>query len=181
MPSRSPTASTRCDCPGFASSATPRTPAVSPTDVHALRPGVLAAAVETYQPDVLVADKHPGGAQGELLAALHRLWAAGGRRPGSLGVARCPRRPDAHPPLATIIRTKTDKQEAAATYKRTFGHHLLLAMCAETDEVLAGILRPGNAGANTAIDHVQLLGDSLAQLPAVWRAGHEVGGRRVGG
>ena len=51
----------------------------------------------------------------------------------------------------------------------------LLAMCAETDEVLAGILRAGNAGANTAIDHVQLLADALGQLPAAWRTGHEVG------
>lgn len=76
---------------------------------------------------------------------------------------------------STIIRTKADKQDAAPTYKRTFGHHPLLAMCAETDEVLAGILRAGNAGANTAIDHVQLLADALGQLPAVWRAGHEVG------
>ncbi len=76
---------------------------------------------------------------------------------------------------STIIRTKADKQDAAPTYKRTFGHHPLLAMCAETDEVLAGILRAGNAGANTAIDHVMLLADALAQLPTVWRAGHEVG------
>lgn len=76
---------------------------------------------------------------------------------------------------STIIRTKTDKQDAAPTYKRTIGHHPLLAMCAQTDEVLAGILRPGNAGANTAVDHVQLLADALAQLPAVWRAGHDVG------
>lgn len=76
---------------------------------------------------------------------------------------------------STIIRTKADKQDAAPTYKRTFGHHPLLAMCAETDEVLAGILRAGNAGANTAIDHVMLLADALAQLPAVWRAGHDVG------
>jgi hypothetical protein len=76
---------------------------------------------------------------------------------------------------STIIRTKADKQDAAPTYKRTYGHHPLLAMCAETDEVLAGILRPGNAGANTAIDHVMLLADALAQLPAVWRAGHAIG------
>lgn len=74
---------------------------------------------------------------------------------------------------STIIRTKADKQDAAPTYKGTFGHHPLLAMCAETDEVLAGILRAGNAGANTAIDHVQLLADALGQLPAVWRAGHD--------
>jgi hypothetical protein len=76
---------------------------------------------------------------------------------------------------STIIRTKADKQDAAPTYKRTFGHHPLLAMCAETDEVLAGILRAGNAGANTAIDHVMLLADALEQLPAVWRTGHDVG------
>ena len=76
---------------------------------------------------------------------------------------------------ATIIRTKADKQDAAPTYKRTFGHHPLLAMCAETDEVLAGILRPGNAGANTAVDHVRVLADALAQLPAGWRAGHDLG------
>ena len=37
-------------------------------------------------------------------------------------------------------------------------------MCAETDEVLAGILRAGNAGANTAIDHVQLLADALVAM-----------------
>jgi Transposase DDE domain group 1 len=79
---------------------------------------------------------------------------------------------------STIIRTKADKQDAAPTYKRTYGHHPLLAMCAETDEVLAGILRPGNAGANTAADHIVLLADALAQLPPMWQAGHDVGDER---
>ena len=76
---------------------------------------------------------------------------------------------------ATIIRTKADKQDAAPTYKGTFGHHPLLAMCAETDEVLAGMLRPGNAGANCAVDHVVVLSDAIAQLPAVWQVGHRGG------
>lgn len=79
---------------------------------------------------------------------------------------------------STIIRTKSDKQDAAPTYKRTFGHHPLLAICAETDEVLAGMLRAGNAGANTAVDHVVVLADALAQLPAVWREGHGPSGDR---
>jgi hypothetical protein len=79
---------------------------------------------------------------------------------------------------STIIRTKADKQDAAPTYKRTYGHHPLLAMCAETDEVLAGIMRPGNAGANTAADHIVLLADALAQLPPLWQAGHHVGDER---
>ena len=98
--------------------------------------------------------------------ARERAWAAGAGPAGDEVIVDID---------STIIRTKTDKQDAAPTYKRTFGHHPLLAMCAETDEVLAGILRPGNAGANTAIDHVELLADALAQLPAVWRAGHDVG------
>ena len=99
-------------------------------------------------------------------AARDRAWAAGAGPAGEEVIVDID---------STIIRTKTDKQDAAATYKRTFGHHPLLAICAETDEVLAGILRPGNAGANTAIDHVMLLADALAQLPAVWRTGHDVG------
>ena len=89
-------------------------------------------------------------------AARARAWAAGAGPAGDEVIVDID---------STIIRTKTDKQDAAPTYKRTFGHHPLLAMCAETDEVLAGILRPGNAGANTAIDHVMLLADALAQLP----------------
>ncbi len=76
---------------------------------------------------------------------------------------------------ATIIRTKADKQDAAPTYKRTYGHHPLLAMCAETDEVLAGMLRPGNAGANCAEDHVVVLAEAIDQLPPRWRAGHDRG------
>jgi Transposase DDE domain group 1 len=99
-------------------------------------------------------------------AARDRAWTAGA------GPARVEVIVDVD---STIIRTKADKQDAAPTYKRTYGHHPLLAMCAETDEILAGILRPGNAGANSAIDHVVLLADALAQLPAVWRAGHKVG------
>ena len=73
---------------------------------------------------------------------------------------------------ATIIRTKADKQDARPTYKRTYGHHPLLAMVAETGEVLAGKMRPGNAGANCAEDHVTVLADAIDQLPPAWRAGH---------
>ncbi len=99
-------------------------------------------------------------------AARERAWAAGAGPAGDEVIIDID---------STIITTKADKQDAAPTYKRTFGHHPLLAMCAETDEVLAGILRAGNAGANTAIDHVTLLADALAQLPAAWRVGHRAG------
>jgi hypothetical protein len=37
------------------------------------------------------------------------------------------------------------------------------------------MLRPGNAGANKADDHVTLLDQSIAQMPAVFQAGHHEG------
>ena len=76
---------------------------------------------------------------------------------------------------ATLIRTRADKEDARPTYKRTYGHHPLLAMIAECDEVLTGKMRPGNAGANCAEDHVVVLEAAIAQLPAAWQAGHHPG------
>lgn len=76
---------------------------------------------------------------------------------------------------ATLIRTKADKQDAAPTYKGTYGHHPLLAISPETDEVLVARMRPGNAGANNAADHVRVLADALAQLPQPWQTGHRPG------
>lgn len=67
---------------------------------------------------------------------------------------------------ATLVTAHSDKEQAAGNYKRGFGFHPLLCYEAETQEALAGILRPGNAGANTAADHVEVLDLALAQLPA---------------
>lgn len=39
---------------------------------------------------------------------------------------------------ATLVTTRTDKQDAAPTYKRGYGHHPLLAMDAQRGEILAG-------------------------------------------
>jgi hypothetical protein len=99
-------------------------------------------------------------------AARERAWAAGAGPDGEVLVIDID---------ATIVRTRADKQDAAPTYKRTYGHHPLLAMAGDCDEVLAGIMRPGNAGANTAIDHVTVLSNAIAALPAEWRTGHEPG------
>ncbi len=66
----------------------------------------------------------------------------------------------------TLVTAHSDKQGAAGTYKGGFGFHPLLCYEAETGEALAGILRPGNAGFNTACDHIELLERALAQLPA---------------
>jgi Transposase DDE domain group 1 len=74
-----------------------------------------------------------------------------------------------------LIRTRSDKQEAGPTYTGTFGFHPLLAMIAETGEVLTGKIRPGNAGANNAEDHVVVLNAAIGQLPPEWQTGHNPG------
>jgi len=65
----------------------------------------------------------------------------------------------------TLVTAHSDKEGAAGTYKGGFGFHPLLCYEATSEEALAGLLRPGNAGFNTAADHIELLERSLAQLP----------------
>ncbi|MGW6404484.1 IS1380 family transposase [Streptomyces sp. NPDC055134] len=75
---------------------------------------------------------------------------------------------------ATLVTCHSEKQDAAPTYKGGFGYHPLLCFLANTGEALAGRLRPGNAGANTASDHITVLDDALAQLPDAHRHGTAV-------
>jgi hypothetical protein len=75
---------------------------------------------------------------------------------------------------ATITIDHSDnKESAAATWKKTWGHHSLLVFLDRLEiaggEALAGLLRPGNAGSNTAADHVTVLGWALESLPAAYR------------
>ena len=64
---------------------------------------------------------------------------------------------------ATPISVHSEKEQAAGHYKGGFGFNPLLVSCER--EVLAGVLRPGNAGANNACDHHHLLELALEQLP----------------
>ena len=57
----------------------PRRLPIPGSDLTALREGILAAAVESYEPDVLLVDRHPLGVGDELRTALHRLRKLGGR------------------------------------------------------------------------------------------------------
>jgi hypothetical protein len=66
---------------------------------------------------------------------------------------------------ATLITAHSEKDGAAGTFKGGFGFHPLLGYLDETREALAGVLRPGNAGANTATDHVDVGEQALEQLP----------------
>ena len=69
---------------------------------------------------------------------------------------------------------RSEKEQAAGSYKGGFGFHTLLAYADETREALAGILRSGNAGANTAEDHRALLDSALCQIPIEHLQGIEI-------
>ncbi|MGH9260253.1 MAG: IS1380 family transposase, partial [Acidimicrobiales bacterium] len=77
---------------------------------------------------------------------------------------------------ATLVEVHSEnKDDAAPTYKRGFGFHPMLCFADATGEALAARLRPGNAGANNAADHLAVLDDAIAQLPAPVAVGHRAG------
>ena len=75
---------------------------------------------------------------------------------------------------ATLVSAHSEKQDAAPTYKRGFGFHPLLAYLDHgvdgTGEGLAAVLRPGNANAGTAVDHLAVLDLVEQQLTSTERA-----------
>lgn len=77
---------------------------------------------------------------------------------------------------ATLLTSHSEKEQAAPTFKKGFGFHPLLAFvdhgAAGTGEPLAFLLRKGNAGSNTADDHITVARAAFAQLP-----GHRPGSR----
>uniref|UniRef100_UPI00048F0D33 IS1380 family transposase n=2 Tax=Nakamurella lactea TaxID=459515 RepID=UPI00048F0D33 len=121
---------------------------------------------------------------GRVLAAINsatsavrqRVWAlAGEASPVHSASAEAPVVIDLD---ATLVTSHSDKQQAAPTYKRGFGFHPLLAFIDHgpggTGEPVAGLLRAGNAGANTAADHLVVIRDALGQLPFGPRPGRKV-------
>jgi len=96
-------------------------------------------------------------------AARERAWAlAGEAAPGTDG-------PVIVDLDATIVIAHSEKEHAAPTWKKTFGFHPMTAWADHGEdgngEPLAIALRAGNAGSNTAADHVEAAGLALAQLP----------------
>ena len=82
---------------------------------------------------------------------------------------------------ATLITAHSEKEMAAPTFKRGFGFHPLGSWVDHgqdgTGEPLSMLLRKGNAGSNTAADHIQVTKDALRQLPFHRRGGRV--GRKV--
>ena len=70
---------------------------------------------------------------------------------------------------ATIVVAHSEKEQASPTFKKTFGFHPIGVWCDNTSEFLAGMLRTGRAGSNTATDHITVLGEAIGQVPAAHR------------
>lgn len=108
-------------------------------------------------------------------AARARVWKlAGDAAPDHDADARSPLVVDLD---ATLVGAHSEKEQAKPTFKRGFGFHPLAAFVDHgpegSGEPLHLMLRPGNAGSNTAADHIAVTRKALAQLP-----GHVAGRRR---
>lgn len=112
-------------------------------------------------------------------AARQTAWSHAGKQAPDHGI-------DAQHPLvidldATLVTAHSEKENAAPTFKKGFGFHPLLGFVdhggAGTGEPLGWLLRPGNAGSNTAADHITVVRDCLQQLPCAAKGGRI--GRKV--
>jgi hypothetical protein len=72
---------------------------------------------------------------------------------------------------ATLVECHSEKEQAAPHFKGGFGYHPILVWLDNTNEALAGVLRAGNAGANTAADLATALDLALEQIPDTHRHG----------
>jgi hypothetical protein len=101
-------------------------------------------------------------------AARERAWALAGERAPGAGGSLIPVDID-----ATIVVAHSEKEKAAATWKKTYGFHPLAAFAdhgaGAGGEPLAILLRAGNAGSNTAAEHIEVTRLALAQLPRTLR------------
>lgn len=97
-----------------------------------------------------------------------RVWeSAGDRNPALNATALDPLIIDLD---ATLVTSHSDKEQAVGTYKGGYGFAPFIASVDYgtgngTGEVLAAVLRPGNAGANSADDHIKVFSQAIAQLP----------------
>ena len=131
------------------------------SDLGALREqpelfGAVASAPTAWR--VVAAAAKEGGLKrmrGARAAAREAAWAAGAA-PEEIVLDF-----DSH-----LLTSHSEKEGATPTWKRGFGFHPLLCYLDGSGEALAGLLREGRAGANTAADHVEVLGLALAQIPA---------------
>jgi Transposase DDE domain group 1 len=77
---------------------------------------------------------------------------------------------------ASLVEIHSErKQGATPHFKRGFGFHPMFCFLDATGEALAGVLRPGNAAANSGADQLAVVDMAIGQLPVEHRQGHAQG------
>jgi len=77
---------------------------------------------------------------------------------------------------ASLVEVHSEHKEGTgSTFKGGFGFHPMFCFCDATGEALSALLRPGNATANDAADHLTVLDEAIAQLPERVAVGHRDG------
>jgi hypothetical protein len=74
----------------------------------------------------------------------------------------------------SLVTCHSEKELAAPNFKHGYGYHPVLVWLDNTNEALAGMLRPGNAGSNTAVDHIRLTDEAISQIPDAERHGQPI-------
>ncbi len=129
--------------------------------------------VKTLAQDADAVEAAVEAARGEVR---RRVWSLAGEHAPTAGIS-------AESPLvidvdATLVEAHSAKEGAAPTFKGGFGHHPLTAWFDHgadgAGECAAIMLRPGNAGANTAADHIEVISRALDQAGLGSRPGRKV-------
>ena len=129
--------------------------------------------VKTLAGDVEAVEAAVEAARGEVR---RRVWNLAGEHAPTAGIS-------AASPLvidvdATLVEAHSAKEGAAPTFKGGFGYHPLTAWFDHgpdgAGECAAIMLRPGNAGANTAADHIEVISRALDQAGLGSRPGRKV-------
>jgi hypothetical protein len=108
-------------------------------------------------------------------AVLEALRAARGEARAAVWVRRRRRGPVMLDVDASLVEIHSEnKQQAASHYKGGYGFHPMFCF-SDDGEALAGILRPGNAAANSGVDQLAVVDMAIAQLPAAVAVGHRSG------
>ncbi len=77
---------------------------------------------------------------------------------------------------AALVEVHSENKESAAShFKGGYGFHPMFCFADHSGEALAGVLRAGNATANSGDDQLAVVDLAVAQLPAGHRAGHTAG------
>lgn len=105
-----------------------------------------------------------------VLAALRRARAAARSRMWAAGAA--PEMVVLDVDASLVEVHSENKEQAASNYRGGFGFHPMFCFLDASGEALAGVLRPGNATANSGADQLAVVDLAIAQLPEAHRAGH---------